>query len=113
MKDKYSNTFIFKVCNDLGITMKQLARMTGKTLKTIENWRINEESIPVDNRQYLDALMHIKHLEHIIVNNQKDRQEFDLLTSDIDCQVDILNVSKSLVRVAKAKTNYRLILQEI
>ena len=39
MKEIYKDTFVYKVCEDLEITMKDLSFKMNKTLKCIENWR--------------------------------------------------------------------------
>lgn len=39
MKEIYKDTFIYKVCEELEITMKDLSFKMNRTLKCIESWR--------------------------------------------------------------------------
>ena len=39
MKELYKNTFIYKVCEELGINIKDLAFKMNKTHKCLEKWR--------------------------------------------------------------------------
>ena len=54
MKEIYKDTFIYKVCEDLNINIKDLAFKMNKTLKCIENWRKDENQIPPREKEFIN-----------------------------------------------------------
>ena len=73
MKEIYKDTFVYKVCEDLEITMKDLAFKMKKTLKCIENWRKDESQIPSREKEYINMLTEAK------VSNKVDLEKYDIL----------------------------------
>ncbi|UTJ05417.1 hypothetical protein [Arcobacter roscoffensis] len=112
MKDIYKDTFIFKVCNELGIDIKELALILNKTNKCIENWRKDESNIPAREKQYLKLLLENNSLKNEIRRMEKHKV---LLSENIDSnefgasKIDIAVKNGVLKRLCK----YKIILEEV
>ena len=110
MKEIYKNTFIFKVCEQLEINTKDLAFKMNKTLKTIQNWTKDENSIPSIDKEYMKLLIENKQLENEIKKYHKHKLEIDrFIESDIFGKYR-LNLA---IQQLKPKTMYRIILEEV
>lgn len=110
MKEIYKNTFIFKVCEQLEINPKDLAFKMNKTLKTIQNWTKDENSIPSIDKEYMKLLIENKKLEKEIKRHYKHKLEVNkFFESDIYGHCKINYITQNL----KPKTTYRMILEEV
>lgn len=110
MKEIYKNTFIFKVCEQLEINTKDLAFKMNKTLKTIQNWTKDENSIPSIDKEYMKLLIENKQLENEIKKYHKHKVEADkYFESDIYGHCKISYITQKL----KPKTTYKMILEEV
>lgn len=110
MNEIYKDTFIYKVCEELELTIKELALVMGKTLKCIENWRKDGESIPAKEKQYMKLLMKNKRLEEELIKSQKHR-----VISNKDFKPNLngdLTINE-VIKGLKKLVPYRLILEEI
>ena len=110
VKDIYKDSFICKVCEQLEVNTKDLAFKMNKTLKTIQNWTKDENSIPSIDKEYMKLLIENKQLENEIKKYHKHKLEINrFFESDVygNCIVDI--GAKGL----KPKTTYKMILEEV
>lgn len=111
MKEIYKNTFIYKVCEDLNIDIKELSFIMNKTLKCIENWRKDENFIPPREKQYMKLLIKNKKLQNELKSLDCHKVEAGKVSSDEfgSTTVDIHIENGTLKRLCE----YRVILKEI
>ena len=112
MKEIYKDTFIYKVCETLGINLKELAFKMNKHYKTMENWRKDESSIPQLDKEYLKLLMQNESLKKELKSLEKHKVILNELIESDEFGSSKLNyrlVNGTLKRLRK----YRIILEEI
>lgn len=112
MKDIYKDTFIYKVCDELDITLKDLAFEMNKTHKTIENWRKDELSIPAFDKRYMIMLLKNKKLESVIKSMEKHKVYMNIPIYSTEFGGAVISVGVK-DGVLKRLTNYRIILEEL
>ncbi len=110
MKDIYKGTFIYEVCKELEIDLKELAFILSKGLKQIENYRNDDSNIPAREKQYMKLLIKNKKLEEEVVRLQKHRV---IINKSFKPDLDgILEIEEKIVELKKL-VPYRIVLEEI
>ena len=112
MKEIYKDTFIYKVCEDLNINIKDLSFKMNKTLKCIENWRKDENQIPPREKEFINLLLQNERLKNEIKGLEKHKVVLNMpITSDefggVVFSQGLRNGSLKRLR------DYRIILEEI
>lgn len=112
MKEIYKNTFIYKVCEELGINIKDLAFKMNKTLKCLENWRKDESQIPSREKEFINLLLQNKRLINEIRSFEKHKVILNMpITSD---EFGGAIFSQGLTNgTLKRLKDYKIILEEI
>ena len=112
MKEIYKDTFIYKVCEDLNINIKDLAFKMNKTLKCIENWRKDENQIPPREKEFINLLLQNERLKNEIKSFEKHKVVLNMpITSD---EFGGAIFSQGLRNGSlKRLRDYRIILEEI
>lgn len=112
MKEIYKDTFIYKVCEELEINLKDLAFKLNKHSKTIETYRKDEALIPAMEKDYMKMLLKNKKLEDEIKSLEKHKVVLNMLITSDEFGGAIF--SQGLCRgTLKRLKDYRIILEEI
>ena len=111
MKEIYKDTFIYKVCEDLEITMKDLSFKMNRTLKCIENWRKDGSQIPSREKEYMNMLVETKKLKDIIISMEKHKVTLNdgILSDEFGGAIINFNIVKGTLKRLK---KYKIILEE-
>ena len=112
MKEIYKNTFIYKVCEELNINLKDLAYKMNKTLKCIENWRKDESQIPPREKEFLNLLLQNEKLKNEIRSFEKHKVALEMPVNSDEfgsCRFNRTIENGTLKRLKE----YRIILEEI
>ena len=112
MKDIYKGTFIYKVCEELNINIKDLAFKMNKTHKCIENWRKDENSIPPREKEYINLLLQNEKLKNEIRSFEKHKLILEMPVNSDEFGSTRFNriVENGMLKRLK---EYRIILEEI
>ena len=112
MKEIYKDTFIYKVCEELGVTIKDLSFKMNKTLKCIENWRKNESQIPPREKEYINMLIEAKRLKDIIISMEKHKVTLndEILSDEFGGATINFNIARGTM---KRLRRYKIVLEEI
>lgn len=112
MREVYSDTFIYKVCDQLNINLKDLAYKMNKTLKCIESWRKDENKIPPREKEFMNLLLQEKRLINEIMRLEKHKVVLEMpVNSDEFGSARFNRVIQN--GTLKRLKEYRIILEEI
>lgn len=112
MKEIYKDTFIYKVCEELNINVKELAYKMNKTHKCIENWRKDEESIPAREKDYILLLIQNEKLKNEIRSFEKHKVILEMPVNSDEFGSARFNRIIENGKLKRLK-EYRIILEEL
>lgn len=112
MKEIYKNTFIYKVCEELNINIKDLAFKMNKTLKTIQNWTKDENSIPLMEKEFINLLLQNEKLKNEIRTFEKHKVILEMPVNSDEFGSARFNRTMPNGTLKRLK-DYRIILEEI
>jgi hypothetical protein len=112
MKEIYKDTFIYKVCEELNINIKDLAYKMNKTLKCIENWRKDESQIPAREKEFINLLLQNEKLKNEIRTFEKHKVILEMPVNSDEFGSGRFNRIMPNGTLKRLK-EYRIILEEI
>lgn len=112
MKEIYKDTFIYKVCTELDINIKDLAFKTNKTVRCIDNWRKDENQIPPREKEFLNLLLQNEKLKNKIRSFEKHKVVLQMPVNSDESGSARFNRAIEYGTLKRLK-EYRIILEEI
>ena len=112
MKEVYKDTYIYKVCKELEMSLKDFAYKMNRTHKCIENWKKDENSIPAREKDYISMLIQNKKLKDELRSLEKHKFLYNSFVESDEFGSIKLNITLQNGSLKRLK-EYKVIFEEV